>query len=193
MARPREFERDEVVEKALSVFWRQGYRATSVQDLVVATGLNRGSLYDTFGDKHSLFLETVEHYCANVSARRLARLEKPGPLRRRIAGFFQGIIDFAQGEGRLLGCLMTNSTVELAPHNRDARLAVISNMAATEAAFRRVLTRAKKEGALGADKSPTDLARFFTVTADGLNVMAKAAPEPAALRSVVRVALQALD
>lgn len=193
MARPRSFEREEVVEKALGVFWRQGYQATSVQDLVEATGLNRGSLYDTFGDKHGLFLETVNYYRANVSAQRLARLEAPGPLRERVAGFFQGIIDFAQGEGRLLGCLMTNSTVELAPHDRDARLAVAANMGAMEAAFRRVLTRAKKNGELAGDKSPADLARFFTATANGLNVMAKTAPEPATLRSVVRVALEALD
>ncbi|GAB4358585.1 MAG: TetR/AcrR family transcriptional regulator [Kiloniellaceae bacterium] len=193
MARPREFDREAVVAQALALFWRQGYQATSVQDLVEATGVNRGSLYDTFGDKHGLFLAAVEHYRATVSARRLARLEEPGPLRDRIAAFYQGIIDFALGEGRLLGCLMTNSTVELAPHDRDTRLAVAANMGAMEAAFRRVLTRAKKNGELAADKSPGDLARFFTATANGLNVMAKAAPQRATLSSVVRVALQALD
>lgn len=193
MARPREFEREEVVKKALALFWRQGYQATSVQDLVAATGLNRGSLYDTFGDKHGLFLEAVEHYRATVSAQRLAKLEEPGPLRDRVAAFYQGIVDFAQGEGRLLGCLMTNSTVELAPHDRDTRVAVAANLGAMEAAFRRVLTRAKKNGELAADKSPTDLARFFTATANGMNVMAKAAPDRAVLRSVVRSALQVLD
>ena len=193
MARPREFEREEVVEKALGVFWRQGYQATSVQDLVEVTGVNRGSLYDTFGDKHGLFLEAVEHYRANVSARRLEKLEAPGPLRDKVAAFYDGIIAFAQGEGRLLGCLMTNSTVELAPHDRDTRLAVAANIGAMEAAFRRVLTRAKKNGELAPDKSPTDLARFFTATANGLNVLAKVNPQRAVLRSVVRTALQVLD
>jgi len=193
LARPREFDQEVVVQKALELFWRRGYQATSVQDLVEATGVNRGSLYDTFGDKHGLFLAAVEHYRATVSARRLAKLEEPGALREKVATFFQGIIDFALGEGRLLGCLMTNSPVELAPHDRDTRLAVAANMGAMEAAFRRVLTRAKKNGELAADKSPTDLARFFTATANGLNVMAKAAPERATLSSVVRVALQALD
>jgi len=89
VARPREFEREEVVEKALGVFWRQGYQATSVQDLVEATGLNRGSLYDTFGDKHGLFLEVVEHYRSHVTARRLAKLEEPGPARAKIETFFK--------------------------------------------------------------------------------------------------------
>ena len=193
MARPREFEQEEVVQKALEVFWRQGYQATSVQDLVVATGLNRGSLYDTFGDKHGLFLAVVEHYRTRISARRLAKLEEPGPLREKIATFFKEVIDFSVGEGRLLGCLMTNSAVELAPHDRDTRLAVAANMGAMEAAFRQVLTRAKKGGELAADKSPADLARFLTATTNGLRVMAKVAPDRATLRSVVRVALTALD
>ncbi len=193
MARPREFERDDVVEKALGVFWRQGYQATSVQDLVEATGLNRGSLYDTFGDKHGLFLEVIEHYRSNVTARRLAKLEEPGPAREKIATFFKEVVEFSVGEGRLLGCLMTNSAIELAPHDRDTRLAVAANMAAMESTFRRVLTRAKKNGEIAADKSPADLARFLTATANGLRVMAKVTPERAALRSVVRIALECLD
>ena len=193
MARPRTFEREAVVETALAVFWRQGYQATSVQDLVEATGLNRGSLYDTFGDKHGLFLEVVEYYRTNVTARRLAKLEEPGPARERIATFFREVVEFSVGEGRLLGCLMTNSAVELAPHDRDTRLAVAANMGAMEAAFRRVLTRAKREGDLAADKSPVDLARFLTATANGLRVMAKVAPDRDTLSSVVRVVLQALD
>jgi len=193
LARPREFERDDVVQKALGVFWRKGYQASSVQDLVAATGLNRGSLYDTFGDKHGLFLEVIEYYRTNVTARRLAKLEAPGPARRKIATFFKEVVDFSVGEGRLLGCLMTNSAIELAPHDRDTRLAVAANMGAMEAAFRRVLTRARNTGELSADKSPADLARFLTATANGLRVMAKVSPERAALRSVVRIALQALD
>lgn len=193
MARPREFDRDEVVQKALQVFWRQGYQATSVEELVAATGVNRGSLYATFGDKRGLFLEAVDHYRSKVTAERLVRLEAPGPARTRIAAFFKEMVDFSLGEGHLLGCLMTNSAIELAPHDRDVRLAVAAGLGATEAAFRRVLTRAKKAGELSAEKSPADLARFFTATANGLRVMARVAPEPASLRSVVRIALAALD
>lgn len=193
MARPRAFEREQVVEMALAVFWRQGYQATSVQDLVEATGLNRGSLYDTFGDKHGLFLEVVEYYRTRVSARRLEKLEEPGPLREKITTFFDEVIAFSVGEGRLLGCLMTNSAIELAPHDRDVRLAVAANMGAMEAAFRRALTVARENGELAAEKSPTDLARFLTATANGLRVMAKVTPERAVLRSVARIALQALD
>ena len=193
VARPREFEEEEVVKAALAVFWRQGYQATSVQDLVEATGVNRGSLYDTFGDKHGLFLEVVAYYRRQVTARRLALLEGPGGVRERLARFFDEVIEFSVGEGRLLGCLMTNAAVELAPHDRDTALAVAANMSAMEKTFRRLLTAAQKEGDLAPEKSPRDLARFLTATANGLRVMAKVSPERAALKSVVRIALQALD
>lgn len=193
MARPREFDKEAAVRAALGVFWRQGYQATSVQDLVEATGVNRGSLYDTFGDKHGLFLEAIEHYRRHYSARRLSQLEEPGPLREKLATFFGEMIDFSVGEGRLLGCLMTNSAIELAPHDRDAALAVAANMAAMEKAFHRLLSRAQKAGELTAEKSPRDLARFLTATANGLRVMAKVTPQRAALKSVVRVALKTLD
>lgn len=193
MARPREFEKEAVVVAALAVFWRQGYQATSVQDLVEATGVNRGSLYDTFGDKHGLFLEAVNHYRRQFTARRLAQLEEAGPVREKLAAFFNDVIEFSVGEGRLLGCLMTNAAIEMAPHDRDTALAVAANMAGMERAFRRMLTAAQKAGELSADKSPRDLARFLTATANGLRVMAKVSPERAALKSVVRVALQSLD
>ncbi len=193
VARPREFEEEEVVKAALAVFWRQGYQATSIQDLVEATGINRGSLYDTFGDKHGLFLEVVAYYRRQVTARRLALLEGPGSVRERLARFFDEVIEFSVGEGRLLGCLMTNAAVELAPHDRDTALAVAANMGAMEKTFRRLLTAARKEGDLAPEKSPRDLARFLTATANGLRVMAKVSPERAALKSVVRIALQSLD
>lgn len=193
MARPREFEKEAAVKAALEVFWRQGYQATSVQDLVEATGVNRGSLYDTFGDKHGLFLEAVEYYRCQISARRLTQLEGPGPLRDKLATFFDDMIAFSVGEGRLLGCLMTNAAIEMAPHDRDTACAVAANMAAMETAFRRLLTAAQKKGEVDAKKSPRDLARFLTATANGLRVMAKVTPERTALKSVVRVALQALD
>ncbi|MDH3970432.1 MAG: TetR/AcrR family transcriptional regulator, partial [Rhodospirillales bacterium] len=75
MARPKSFDREEVLERAMAVFWRKGYAATSVRDLVEATGLNPGSLYDTFDDKHGLFLESVTLYRRTVVARRTGPLE----------------------------------------------------------------------------------------------------------------------
>jgi TetR/AcrR family transcriptional repressor of nem operon len=193
MARPRSFDREQVLERALVVFWRKGYGATSVRDLVAATGLNPGSLYDTFDDKHGLFLEAVALYRRTVVARRLERLEAPGPARGRLAAFFEDAIGFSLGEGRLLGCLMTNSAIELASRDRDTALAVAGNFAEIEAAFRRVLRRAAEAGEIAPDKPVADLARYLASGLQGLRVMAKVQPDEAAMRSVVRLLLAALD
>ncbi len=82
MARPREFDRDQVVDRAVEVFWRQGFEATSIQDLVEATGLNRGSLYNTFGDKAGLFEAALERYMAGAPTQPVVAAADTGPPRR---------------------------------------------------------------------------------------------------------------
>jgi TetR/AcrR family transcriptional repressor of nem operon len=193
MARPKSFDREQVLDRAMSVFWRKGYAATSVRDLVEVTGLNPGSLYDTFDDKHGLFLESVARYRRTVVARRLRELEGPGPALDRIEAFFEDVIRFSLGEGRLLGCLMTNSAIELAPRDRDAAAAVAANFTEIEAAFRRVLRRAQEAGEIAAGRPVEDLARYLTSGLQGLRVMAKAQPNEAAMRAVVRLMLAALE
>ena len=78
MARPREFERDVVLDRAMHVFWSRGYEATSIRHLVARMGIQRGSLYATFGDKRALFFAAIDHYDRVVTARLLATLEEPG-------------------------------------------------------------------------------------------------------------------
>src|SRR5260370_35536195 len=80
MARPREFDRDEALKRALAVFWEKGYEATSTDDLIRAIGIGRQSMYDTFGDKHQLYLEALRLYEANTGAALFKRLYKaPSP------------------------------------------------------------------------------------------------------------------
>ena len=81
MARPKEFNREEVLDRAIATFWCRGYEATSVQDLLDEMGINRGSLYDTFGDKHTLFLAAIDRYYDRALAGTVASLEAPGPAR----------------------------------------------------------------------------------------------------------------
>ena len=78
MARPKEFERDVVLDRAMQVFWSSGYEATSIQHLVDRMGIQRGSLYATFGDKRALFFAAIDHYDRVVTAKLLAVLEEPG-------------------------------------------------------------------------------------------------------------------
>ncbi len=193
MGRPRGFDEEHVLDQAMKTFWRQGYAATSVRDLVRETGLNPGSLYEAFGDKHDVFIAAVNRYRQSIVRQRLHDMAKPGPGRTRIAGFFEDVARFSTGEGRLMGCLMTNSAVELAPHDRDIAILVAANLSEMEKAFRDLVERGQRDGSIANPDPANEIARFLTAGVQGLRVMSKANPDDAVLRSVVRQILSILD
>ena len=101
MARPREFNADAALERAMNVFWSKGYEATSLDDLCEATGLSRSSLYATFGSKHDLLLQTVERYTAQRTPVLAAALARPVPIRAAVAALLDEFIDqIVSGSGR---------------------------------------------------------------------------------------------
>lgn len=177
----------------MRLFWARGYAAVSVQDLVAATGLNRASLYAEFGDKRALFHAAVDRYLAEVSARRLAVLERPGSAKAAIRSYFDELIAFTLGEGRKLGCLLVNAAVELAPHDEAMGERLRASFAKVEAAFARAVRRGQAQREIAADKDPRALARFLVNAVQGLRVTGRAAPRKAALRDIVAVTLAALD
>jgi TetR/AcrR family transcriptional repressor of nem operon len=193
MARPRGFEREAALEQAMRLFWARGYAAVSIQDVVEATGINRASLYAAFGDKRALFREAIEHYLANVSAARLNRLERPGSAKAAIHGYFEELVAFTLGEGRRLGCLLTNTAVELAPHDEAMGGRLRASFAKVEDAFARAIRRGQAEGEIPAQKDPRALARFLLNAVQGLRVTGRVAPRKAALHDIVTVTLAALD
>jgi TetR/AcrR family transcriptional regulator, transcriptional repressor for nem operon len=194
MARPKEFSREEVLNKAMITFWRLGYEATSVQDLVAAMGINRGSLYDTFGDKHDLFLATLDHYIQSVVKVTFSRLEKSGSVKQALTEF---ILDFfvepAITDLDLKGCLVTNSVVELAPHDQECARRVLKNLQWIEETFYRVLVRAQEQGEISEEKDLRALSRFFTSGLQGLQVMAKLDPDRTKLRDIAQVMVSVLS
>src|SRR5258705_4457709 len=110
MARQKEFNRDEVLHKAMEVFWTRGYEGASIQDLVKHMGVNRQSIYDTFGDKHTLFLQALDRYREIESSKVLEVLEQPGSVKKNFRRLFDGVVDKAlSGEGRR-GCFVGNAT-----------------------------------------------------------------------------------
>ena len=118
MGRPREFDMDEALDAAMGAFWAHGYEATTLSDLIAATGLQKGSLYKAFGDKHSLFLRTLDHYAQNVMALQREALEQGDTPTESLNAWFDGAIAYAIGdEGRPRGCFAMNTLVELGPHD----------------------------------------------------------------------------
>lgn len=193
MARPRSFNKETVLDQVMILFWEKGYGATSMMDIQKATGLKPGSLYECFGDKHSLFLETIARYRDTVIRRRLDKLVAPGPARPRLEEFFNDLIEFSLGEGKKLGCLMSNSAIELAQHDEDTKDVVQDNLVEVAEAFCEVVRDGQMRGEFNSEEAPEDIARFLVSTIQGLRVMAKSSTTRETLTTTLRLAFKVLD
>jgi TetR/AcrR family transcriptional regulator, transcriptional repressor for nem operon len=192
MAGVKQFDRNEVLDRAMEVFWRYGYQATSIQDLVEATGVNRGSLYTTFDDKCGLFMAVLDHYSERIARPMMAELNHPDP-RQAIAGMLESIVRRNCDPAWPRGCLDTNTSLECPGAGDHIGRKIADLVAQQEAAIYKVLRRAQHDGALGAKQDARALARFFVGVAQGINVVNKAAPNPAMLKDMVRVAMRVWD
>ncbi len=189
MAGVKKFDRNEVLDRAMALFWSRGYEATSIQDLVEATGINRGSLYATFGNKKRLFLTVLDRYQEKVAKPVMAELSDSDP-RRAIERMFEAIIRRTSDPNWPRGCLYTNSSLECPGSGDEITRKIAEGLGQQESAVYRVLRRAQSEGSLDQAQDARALARFFVGVAHGLNVVNKAAPDPAFLRDVVKMAMR---
>jgi len=179
------------LKKAMDVFWQQGYEATSTDDLIRAIGIGRQSMYDTFGDKHRLYLEALRLYEANSGAAFFKRIyESPSPF-VAICDYILCIADGTSAD-RARGCFIVNATNELAPSDPDVAAAIRANSARCEAAFERILREAKQCGEVDRSVDERVAARFLLSTIRGLRVSAKANVEPEDLRAIASLALSGL-
>jgi len=192
MAGLKQFDRNEVLDDAMKVFWRNGYQGTSIQDLVEATCVNRGSLYATFGDKRGLFLAVLDHYAQQIALPIMAELNNPVP-RRAIQAMFESIIQRTNDPAWPRGCLNTNTSLECPGAGDDIGRKIAERMGQQESAIYQVLRRAQAEGSLDPGLDARALARFFVGVAQGLNVVNKMAPDPTMLEDIVKVAMRVWD
>ncbi len=193
MARPKEFNPDETLERAMHVFWHKGYEATSIEDLLEAMDINRGSLYDTFGDKRQLFLKAMDRYCCVFAGEKFSVLEQPGPALPVLRRFIVGMVEGALADPQRRGCLVANTAMELAPHEKDIAGKVSQALKMAEDAFHNLLSRANQQGELPSDKDPRALASFLTTMMQGTIVMIKAGAFPETVKRTVQTALTILD
>jgi TetR/AcrR family transcriptional regulator, transcriptional repressor for nem operon len=189
MARPRQFDPDEVLDRSMHAFWEHGYRDTSVDDLVEATGVRPGSLYNAFqGGKRELFLLSLERYSKLVVPEKLGALERPGASLAEVRAYFDGLIsDLMSAEGRM-GCLMVNSTVELAAEDSEVAKVVRGHMSRLERNATRALRNAKRRGEISSHVNPAAKATQLTATGMGLMVVGKTNPGREVLETIVNAA-----
>jgi len=193
MARPRKFDKTQVLDKAMEVFWSQGFAGTSMSDLTEAMGLSKSSLYDTFGSKHELFLASMDHYRENVSAQIRSVINLNAPARQVIASVVGRSVDRILDPAGKRGCFLNNCAVEVGPHDAEAAARSASGLGIMEETFVQLIERGQTEGSISATKDARALARFLTSTINGIMVMGKANPDRSALNDIAETALSALD
>jgi TetR/AcrR family transcriptional repressor of nem operon len=193
MARPREFDVNAALERAMDVFWSKGYEATSLDDLCEATGLSRSSLYATFGNKRDLLLHTVDRYIERRTPNIRAVLARQPNIHEGIAALLREFIDqIVSGAGRR-GCFLGNCAAELPRSDRTALARVRRGLARTEETFREALARAAARGELPVAADVDALARFLTASFQGLRLVGKVNPDRAVLEDIAATILRCLD
>ena len=193
MARAKEFNPEDALDKAMQVFWHKGYEATSMEDLLKAMDLNRGSLYDTFGDKRQLFLKVMDRYCTSFVGPKLSLLDQPGPALPTLHRFINGMIEGGLADPQRRGCFISNTVMELSPHEEEIAGRLRRALKVVEDAFFKVLARAKEQGELKDDKDPRALARFLTTMMQGAVVMIKAGTSADVVKQTTETGLSILE
>lgn len=185
MARPIEFDKDQVLEKALDTFWRQGYCATSISDLVEATQLKRGSLYAAFESKQDLLLASIDFYGRRSVASIQHCLDQAGTPLEGIRAYFKELEKEAKKDRLKRGCFLVNTMLELGSHNEKVRLRLNHYLEAIEACFRNALQIASEKGELSPEKDPAALAKFLMTNIWGIRVLNKTRSDKKALSAVI--------
>jgi TetR/AcrR family transcriptional repressor of nem operon len=193
MPRPREFEPEQVLDSAMREFWARGYRATSVDDLVRATGVRPGSLYGAFpGGKRALLMGALDRYSRLVVPDKLGDLADPGASVAAVRAYFDGLVqDLLSPEGRQ-GCLLVNSAIEKAAEDDEVAAVVRGHHARLEACFTAALRTAQRRGEIPAETDLVTRAKGLVAASQGLMVIGKANPDEEVLRAIVDSAFAGL-
>lgn len=192
VARPKEFDPEEVLDRALELFWERGYEATSMADLVEHLGIGRASLYATFGSKHELYLKALDRYLLKVNPSPIEFLSRPGPALPLVRALVERYADEAACDSKKRGCMVANAAVERLPGDRLVARRVEMAWDTLEAALAAALHRAQAQGELSPEKDPRALARFLLIFLQGMKVVSKTQSTPERFHDAAREALSLL-
>lgn len=188
MARPKEFDPERALAKAMNLFWRLGYDNASVESLMQDMGIAKQSLYDTFGDKRALYLRALAYYRDQTNGAIQRMFDKSSSVKKGFANLLYGLAAETR-EQHERGCLLLSANLQ-----RDTKDKVVTdflrdNQARVEAIFVQALRRAQEKGELSRKEDAAALSRFFVVTIQGMRAMARLKSDRKGLEQVARVAL----
>lgn len=193
MPKTKQFDEHEVLNKAKDLFHKKGYNGTSMDELVQATGLSRSSIYDTFGDKYSFYIRTLEFYKKQARSDMEKALEKISSPRKKIEYFLDLTVKDITNDLNRKGCFMVNATTELA--GADTKIADIAcvNMQEMEEKFYTWIKEGQAAGEISKTHTARSLARHLYNTLTGLRVTGKTNPDKTLLKDIVKTSLSVLD
>jgi len=190
VGRPKEFDCEVVLERALAVFWAKGYEATSIQDLVEATGVQRQSLYDTYGDKHALYLAALRRYASQAS-RQVEKLTQPaGSPLGVLRDFMLATAKDAGCDG--IGCMVISAAVELVASDTAVGAVVRESVDEAERAFAALIEHARAAGEVDRRVEVKPVARALVTLLWGLRTIGRTQRDPSWLQGVVKHAISGL-
>jgi AcrR family transcriptional regulator len=187
MARPKEFDEKKALERAIRLFSRQGFAATSTEELMRVMNIGRQSMYDTFGDKRALFLKALEMYVTESVRSINQELEKPGSA---LSAIRNALVTFAERKDLSSeeGCMGLNSICEFGQRDADVMRITSNAGRMLRKTLMRGLTRARKQGELRSDSDLDSMADFFESTLAGIRMAAKAGKSRVALKNIAAFA-----
>ncbi|MCX5192560.1 TetR/AcrR family transcriptional regulator [Streptomyces sp. NBC_00249] len=192
MGRPKQFDPDVAVEQAMQVFWRQGYAATTPQDLVDALGIGKGSLYNTFGSKHALFERALCRYRDTQALALVELIDAGGPVKERVRGMLLMLAEMDLADPDRRGCLAINTAAELAGTDAVAADLVRRMLDRTEEAFRALIEEGQRAGEIAPGRDAAALASMLLGTLVGLRLLARVAEGPERLSRVIDATVDSL-
>lgn len=193
MARPKKFDREEVLQKALYIFWKKGYEATTLPDLLENMEISRSSFYNTFTDKQTLFREVMSLYYQQTAIQRLAILQKSNSAKQGLSEYFSHNIDVAVAAYNPGGCLLTNTATNLNTIDETIAQSIVQGVERLEQAIYSLLEKGQRSGEISTNKDIQAIARLMIATSYGLNVAARVTPSREVLEDIAKAAISILD
>lgn len=193
MPRVKQFDKDEILEKAMTLFWKQGYTATSIQDLVTHLGVNRASIYDTFGDKETLFLKAFKHYRKSNAEGVIQFFESRTNVKEGFRQLFERTIEDSVNDRDNKGCFVVNTTTELIPGDETILNIIEENRQRFEAIFLDYLKSGEEKGQFQKGKDLPAMATLLFTLYNGLKVVSKVNSNKKELTNSIDQVLSLLD
>ncbi|MGE7694211.1 TetR/AcrR family transcriptional regulator [Lysinibacillus sp. NPDC094177] len=192
MARTREFDEEKVLEAAMQLFWEKGYEATSLSDLTARMGIQRPSIYSTFGDKKELFEAALRRYTTSRAADIRSRLQSHTSVKQAFAIFFEEVIAAEYTKDLSNGCFCINTMVELAPHDERFEILTREHQLYLAVIFQETIERGIQSGELEEETDAKSLAQALIVALIGLTVMMKSQPQKSFIDNAIATTLTLL-